>query len=798
MTLEELRVIISSETSKLESGIQKAKQALSSLESKAREMGDTVSNAMGAKETIKAIKNTRSYTKQIEELDKQIRVVKADLEEMYQGMSNPKYLDVGAAEAKLENLNNKMAMLKAHQAEVDDANSMKNLSNNAKKAALSISATDKATRKLKSTISGIGKLVNGIGSIFKRMIIRKIIMQILKDLKECIDLLAKFDKASGGMDGTNKALSNITSKFKQLSATISVTLMSVLKIIEPIVTRIASLIVNVMNQLNAAIASFSGKSTYTMVNPDYWKDYSESLDNTSKSAKKALTLISGFDELNTISPKSDSDDEIKPEDMFKTMETESNNLSGMFEGVLEGAREMWDSFMKGLNFDELIQKFKDAFSRIKESWLQFIRGLDFSEWMPALNGFFESLGQLANTVFGVLIEAFELLSNAILEAFGPALSTIVEKTIPGLVEVLGSLLQIVSAVADAVWDIVKDVWEGGIQPVLNLLGQMLNSLLQDLDNFWNKYGKTIIEEIKEAIAIVKEILLDIWHSVFEPVIQWLVENLSDLWESTINPLINNIMEIIGVLIELILALWNNVLGPLVDYIVKVFGPLIGDAIAIIGNVVKQVVEAIGGVINGLLTILKGLLQFLTGVFTGNWSMAWEGIGNIVKGVFDGIWSFIKGIINSIIGLINGMISGIVSGLNVAIRAINSISITVPSWVPGIGGKSIGFNLKTITAPQIPYLAKGGVISNPTVAMLGEYKGAQQNPEIAAPESLLRQIIKDNNGELVSAFAQMTQQVIGAINNVNMEVSIGDDTIAQSASRGNQNYYNMTGKSMFAI
>ena len=61
----------------------------------------------------------------------------------------------------------------------------------------------------------------------------------------------------------------------------------------------------------------------------------------------------------------------------------------------------------------------------------------------------------------------------------------------------------------------------------------------------------------------------------------------------------------------------------------------------------------------------------------------------------------------------------VAMVNTAIRALNSLRVTVPDWVPGIGGKSWGFNINQISAPKIPYLARGGIIDQPTLAMVGE-------------------------------------------------------------------------------
>jgi hypothetical protein len=114
-----------------------------------------------------------------------------------------------------------------------------------------------------------------------------------------------------------------------------------------------------------------------------------------------------------------------------------------------------------------------------------------------------------------------------------------------------------------------------------------------------------------------------------------------------------------------------------------------------------------------------LLDFVTGVFSGDWKKAWEGIKTFFKGIWDALVDIVKAPINLIIGLINGLMNGIVQGLNVVIRALNSLSFEVPDWVPIIGGETFGFDLDTLSAPTIPYLARGGIIDQPTLAMVGE-------------------------------------------------------------------------------
>ena len=125
--------------------------------------------------------------------------------------------------------------------------------------------------------------------------------------------------------------------------------------------------------------------------------------------------------------------------------------------------------------------------------------------------------------------------------------------------------------------------------------------------------------------------------------------------------------------------------------------------------------------------IKEKIDFISGLFSENaplgialawlgqtWSMIWDGIkdatsaaSNFIDGVVKVIGNGIKGFI----GLIKGEINGLISLVNTAIKAIDAIHVTLPKF---LGGGSIGFNI-----PTIPLLAEGGIVTSPTLAMIGE-------------------------------------------------------------------------------
>lgn len=138
---------------------------------------------------------------------------------------------------------------------------------------------------------------------------------------------------------------------------------------------------------------------------------------------------------------------------------------------------------------------------------------------------------------------------------------------------------------------------------------------------------------------------------------------------------------------------------------EVFGPVLGDGLNAFMANVKNIWDSI-------MKIFNGVIDFVRGVFTGDWQRAWDGVKNIFGGTFDLIASMAKAPINGVIGILNGAISG----LNILIDGLNKIKFSIPSWVPGIGGKSFGINIGHIG--KIPYLAKGGEVLRGS-AIVGE-------------------------------------------------------------------------------
>lgn len=138
-------------------------------------------------------------------------------------------------------------------------------------------------------------------------------------------------------------------------------------------------------------------------------------------------------------------------------------------------------------------------------------------------------------------------------------------------------------------------------------------------------------------------------------------------------------------------------------------------------------------------------------------------------------------------MINGLINTLESGLNSIIDRLNGSGILSAL-------RSVGVNV-WLNRVYIPRLAKGGIIDSPTVAMMGEYPGAKQNPEIVTPENKLTQIFENSNEDIVNVLVQGFRQIVTAIENNQTEVKLDGKSLLKSVSNANNEYRLQTGKGL---
>ena len=246
-------------------------------------------------------------------------------------------------------------------------------------------------------------------------------------------------------------------------------------------------------------------------------------------------------------------------------------------------------------------------------------------------------------LIGQLITAILPVLGQLISAILPILATLIAEILPVIVQLISALLPIIMQI---------------VQSVLPIFIQLVNTILPILTQ--------IIQAVLPVIIQLIQTLL--------PIIQQIIDTVLPVFISLLNvivPIFQNIIQaILPVLQQLLQALM-----PVIQLLAEIFANVLGTALQSVANIVSSVMQ-----------IFQGLIDFITGVFTGNWSQAWEGVKAIFSGVFSGLGEIFKAPFRVIVSVINTVISG----LN---------KLKVPDWVPGIGGKGINI-------PKIPEFAKG--------------------------------------------------------------------------------------------
>ena len=319
---------------------------------------------------------------------------------------------------------------------------------------------------------------------------------------------------------------------------------------------------------------------------------------------------------------------------------------------------------------------------------------------------------------------------------------------------LSNLVQKIKNLLNNILQAVKGLWTS-LKPVLDTIGSGVKWLI---DNIIAPIVKGIVDVIKIDIATIKGILsglITFLKGVFTADWKLAWEGLKTIAKSVVSGItgtLNSIKKAFSTVLENIGSLVSKILGK-------------------VGDLVEKVINKALTIKAKIKTLMRDIATIITGKLSNLWTTLKTNIGNGFKNVLNKVISMVESCVNRIANKFNQ--TGFIRGIN----------------------KILGTSIQLPTI-SIPRLAKGGVIQSPTVAMMGEYAGASNNPEIATPQKLLTQIINQGNNELADIMIQLTRQLISAIEKLDMEVKIGDDVIAKSANRGNQQYKNRTGKPLF--
>ena len=370
-----------------------------------------------------------------------------------------------------------------------------------------------------------------------------------------------------------------------------------------------------------------------------------------------------------------------------------------------------------------------------------------------------------------------------------------------------------------------------LTPELSAIAEKLRALLaplQAIDLTPLRFTLARLGESFRALAQTIGTALEwAWYTVLTPFVAWVAERLAPLFTMTLKAALDTVTAALSPLGAGFGALMTAMqpvfafLGSTVQTAlaaVRTRMEQLGAAVTEKGAAITGIFQNIGQVITGLWQLVAPILgelrfqwsqtfqeigavtarvrgfvvdglyavtEVLAGVFTGDWKRAWDGVVTACKAG-----------VNLVIGLLNRLLSALTGAVNGVVRTVNKLRFTAPDWVPGIGGKAFGFQLKTVTTPQIPYLAKGAVLpaNRPFLAMVGDQRhGTNVETPLSVIQDAVAQVLGDRLDGMMAGF-DATVEELRRLHDTVSAIEVGDAVIGKAAARYQQKMAVVHGRS----
>ena len=199
----------------------------------------------------------------------------------------------------------------------------------------------------------------------------------------------------------------------------------------------------------------------------------------------------------------------------------------------------------------------------------------------------------------------------------------------------------------------------------NTFSGIISDIFTSLNSWWENDGKRIWSEIVSVFFDLVGWVISLWNNTIKPIVDALIIEVQKLWKEHLKPLWDNILGFLTSVWDFIMALWTNVLKPVISWIVEHIGPIIAGVVQGLIKVIGSFVGWIVDIVSSIIKTIKGIIDFITGVFTGDWQKAWDGI----KGILSAIWGSIRDTIKAIVGVIKGIVSALWSGISGGAKAV---------------------------------------------------------------------------------------------------------------------------------
>ena len=346
----------------------------------------------------------------------------------------------------------------------------------------------------------------------------------------------------------------------------------------------------------------------------------------------------------------------------------------------------------------------------------------FRETVMVLWGQLQALGgalaDMAGAIWAKAAPLLEMLGNALLNGL--------ERAVDLLAPVAGNILGIFTGIADFITGVFTGDWDKALQGLQNIFGNALSGLgnlavagftaiLEIGTSIWPAIDNAVqagIAAISSRFPVLGAVLGSLWATVqkvwsniqviLQNAIQFVQNVFAGNWSGAWQNIVNIFSTIFSTVASIAMAPMN-MLANGVQAAINSVAAFLSEKFPFLGALFSGWAASISAAIENIKAIFSGIIDFVQNVFSGNWSAAWQNIVDIFGNLF-----------GMIVNLAKAPINGVISAINFVLEKINGISVTIPDWVPGVGGTTLGFNI-----PTIPQLATGGIVTAPTILEAGE-------------------------------------------------------------------------------
>lgn len=612
--------------------------------------------------------------------------------------------------------------------------------------------TSEAFNKLRAGLTGETEPLKALGILVDENTIKQVaysegiaatgseLTQQQKVLARYVAILKQTGNAQGDLARTLDSPANqlriLKNQVQQLGLTFSNFLLPVVSAILPYLTAFTKVVTSALTSLSKFLGlSSTNASNETEKISSNVSGLAGDLDDANSSAKKLKNTLAGFDEMNVLNDSS------------------SSESSGINSGGIDFDLSEYDAHLDWVSSktDKIAEQIKKSFTKLANSLKKVWDSKPVQAYVNLITTKFnfakDAIIQIGSDIYSNLVGTWNNIEESASTSFNN-ISTLFANMWNDMASGINTWGQ---PILDGISGLFNSIWETAINPAIELISNGWADFSGILLDLWNEHGQTLIDNLGEFVNNVIGLFQSIYDNLLDPIITPLLEQLSWLWDEHISKMVKNIGDFIGKLINGASEIYNKFVSPIVNFLLDYLSPAWSQMTSLVVGVLGTLLGTISDVVSGIFEFFGGVIDFITGVFTGDWKKAWNGVKSAFKGVFD-----------SLIGIFKTPINLIIDGINSFISGLNKIKI--PDWVPAVGGKGIDI-------PKIPKLAQGGIVDKPTYAMIGE-AGTEVVMPLERNTSWMEKI-----GDVISS------KINTSDNQIQLTINIGEDTIMDKVIKG---------------